>query len=144
MIRPGLQIRGITASIVALDKMKEMDSIKIQTGMVLSGNLIYMESQKLVPKDTLALQKSGRRKVEGRGFFCQVTVDYGGETAPYAWVVHYDPTKYHAPPTQDHYLSDAVRNTKGACQILMNRSMRGWLYKGNSESLFSRDPQQEL
>lgn len=140
MIKPGIEIRGVHATTIAMQKMVQGDAIKIHDGMILCGRAILRESQRLVPKDTLALLKSSRLTVEGTGLNTVCQVDYGGETAPYAWIVHYDPTKHHAPPTQSHYLTEAIHNTKVECQQILMRTMRSWLYQGTSQDRYADEP----
>lgn len=144
MIRPDIQIRGVSSHIVALNKMRDLDSIRIDLGLRQCGKLIFDESQVLVPKDTLALMKSGKVDVEGTGFFASLAVSYGGDTAPYAFMVHYDPTMYHTPPEQDHYLSDAIRVTKQQCMDVLNRTMRSGVFMGTRDDRSSGGQQVEV
>lgn len=135
MIKPHIQIRGINATIVASQKMVQKDSINIVLGLNACADIIYMESQRLVPVNKGVLKMTGEKVVTGKGIGTQIAIQYGGELAPYAWVVHEDPTKFHTPPTQDHYLSDAIANTKGQCQTLMNRWMRSDVFQGLSSDI---------
>lgn len=130
MIKPSIQIRGVHAHIIALQKMVQGDAVKIRDGMDACAQIIYDESQYLVPVDKGPLKASGKKVVEGTGLNTTISVQYGGETAPYAWIVHYDPTKYHEHPTQDHYLSDAILITKDQCQKAIGRYMKDFLGQG--------------
>lgn len=121
MIKPSIEIRGISAYQFAHLKMQEITTINMRQGMELCAKLILDESQRLVPVEFGPLKASGVVQVEGTGLNATVVVQYGGETAPYAWIVHQNPLAFHAPPTQSHYVSDAVANTKEACQAIMNR-----------------------
>jgi len=123
MIKPNIQIRGIHAHILALGKMVQGDTIKVNAGMAVCSQIIFDESQYLVPVDKGFLKASGKVLVEGTGLNTVISIQYGGPTAPYAWIVHQDPTKHHDPPTQDHYLSDAILNTKAKCISVLQRVM---------------------
>jgi hypothetical protein len=121
MIKPEIQIRGIHAHLLALGKMVQKDTINIRQGMDACASIIFAESQWLVPVAKGPLKASGKILVEGTGLNTVISIQYGGETAPYAWIVHQDPTKYHKPPTQAFYISDAILNTKAQCSAVLQR-----------------------
>lgn len=69
------------------------------------AQVIFNESQKIVPVDTGALRSSGvvhSPKTENNRTFVRVT--YGGPAAHYALYVHESLTNRHAAPTQAKYL----------------------------------------
>ncbi len=120
-VRSNIQITGVKEFGRAKEKMVKEDTIRIADGLVECGNEIFMMSDQLVPKDTLALEQSARIVVSGKGMFADVTVEYGGPDAPYAWIDHEDLIAHHEPPTQAKYLSHAVELTKAKCQQILRR-----------------------
>jgi hypothetical protein len=81
-------------------------------GLVEVGEAIYDRSQAYVPKDTTALQRSGRVNAELReADLAGVSITYGGEGSEaeaYAIKQHEEMSYFHKPPTSAKYLQRAV------------------------------------
>ena len=118
-----LHVTGVENTVRALGELKRKTGIKISTAIVQCNQLIFIESQRLVPKETGALAATARQEVTGEGFGARGTISYGDPSAgvDYAAVVHEDATAAHAPPTQFKYLAQAVRNRRAACQRVVGR-----------------------
>lgn len=120
-IRTNIKLTGMREVLFAGKKMVEEDGIRIADGLKLCQEKVYEISQELVPIETGALKHSAELVTEGRGLMAMSTIEYGGEGAPYAWIVHEDLLAYHAPPTQAKYLSHAVELARDECQQILKR-----------------------
>lgn len=119
------RITGVDATIQAGRKMKSHDGRNLKRGLESCLNVILRRAKFLVPKDTLALMNSGHVVItDGVGLNVTGTVEFGGPSAPHAFVVHERVGPYHAPPTRAHYLTAAVNDTRGTCTSILRRQMR--------------------
>jgi hypothetical protein len=76
-------------------------------------DLLYDESQKIVPVDTEALKKSGYKKVTSLPpVFTIGEVGYEGTT--YGIYVHENPEHHHDPPTQYKFLEQPMMQGMGS------------------------------
>lgn len=97
---------------------------RIDEALVTCAEVLLRKSQELVPVDTEALKKSGRVVTnDKKGLAAAATVEYGGPTAPYAFIVHERLGVYHAPPTQARYLADAVPMVRGTMTSIIRRQV---------------------
>lgn len=120
-VRTDIKVTGVKEAIFAGEKMKDHDGRKVRDGLLECLDVVFATSQKLVPRETGDLAASGRKMSEGQGFLFTAWVEYGGPTAPYAWIVHEDLMATHAPPTQAKYLSDAVLVNRAECARRVRR-----------------------
>jgi len=114
-----LDVAGSAANLARalgqIDTFEEAFLEAAADGQLLAAKKVYDLSQIYVPKDTHALQRSGK-VIEfgapvGRGMeTVGVMVQYGGDevTGKYASIVHNDLEAFHEPPTQAMYLQRAV------------------------------------
>lgn len=143
MIKPSIRIRGINESVSALNRIKDVDVINIRIGVEECAKALYAETQRLVPVEFGPLKASGQVIVEGTGLNAVMVVQYGGETAPYAWIVHQDITKKHKPPTQDHYMTDAFLNLNRKFEEILGRQMSApYVQQGLSANIEDPTPGQ--
>ena len=106
----------LTQAQVQIDTFEEAFLEAAADGQLLAAKKVYDLSQIYVPKDTHALQLSGKvtefgAPAGGRGMeTVGVMVQYGGDevTGKYASIVHNDLEASHEPPTQAMYLQRAV------------------------------------
>ena len=105
------------------DLQKVLRNLKDQSGAVMGqalyeeANVIFANSQVLVPVDTGVLRGSGgvsAPQMGTRGYF--VDIFYGGPAAPYALYVHEIIGNYHNPPTQAKYLERPLMDRIPAIQ----------------------------
>ena len=105
------------------DLQKVLKNLKDQSGEVMGqalyeeANVIFANSQVLVPVDTGVLRGSGgvsAPQMGTRGYF--VDIFYGGPAAPYALIVHEIIGNYHNPPTQAKYLERPLMDRVPAIQ----------------------------
>ena len=105
------------------DLQKVLKNLKDQSGEVMGqalyeeANVIFANSQVLVPVDTGVLRGSGgvsAPQMGTRGYF--VDIFYGGPAAPYALYVHEIIGNYHNPPTQAKYLERPLMDRVPAIQ----------------------------
>ena len=105
------------------DLQKVLKNLKDQSGAVMGqalyeeANVIFANSQVLVPVDTGVLRGSGgvsAPQMGTRGYF--VDIFYGGPAAPYALYVHEIIGNYHNPPTQAKYLERPLMDRVPAIQ----------------------------
>jgi hypothetical protein len=105
------------------DLQKVLKNLKDQSGAVMGqalyeeANVIFANSQVLVPVDTGVLRGSGgvsAPQMGTRGYF--VDIFYGGPAAPYALIVHEIIGNYHNPPTQAKYLERPLMDRIPAIQ----------------------------
>ena len=105
------------------DLQKVLRNLKDQSGEVMGqalyeeANVIFANSQVLVPVDTGVLRGSGgvsAPQMGTRGYF--VDIFYGGPAAPYALIVHEIIGNYHNPPTQAKYLERPLMDRVPAIQ----------------------------
>ena len=105
------------------DLQKVLKNLKDQSGEVMGqalyeeANVIFANSQVLVPVDTGVLRCSGgvsAPQMGTRGYF--VDIFYGGPAAPYALIVHEIIGNYHNPPTQAKYLERPLMDRVPAIQ----------------------------
>lgn len=105
------------------DLQKVLKNLKDQSGAVMGqalyeeANVIFANSQVLVPVDTGVLRGSGgvsAPQMGTRGYF--VDIFYGGPAAPYALYVHEIIGNYHNPPTQAKYLERPLMDRIPAIQ----------------------------
>lgn len=120
-VRTNIRLTGVRELMQAGKKMVKEDTIRIADGLQLSAQLVFDISQELVPKDTLALMQSAQIEKEGVGLFATASVTYGGESAPYAFIVHEDTFAFHEPPTQAKFLSHAVELAYSDIQGILRR-----------------------
>lgn len=120
-VRTNIEITGVKEAVYAGEKMRDHDGRKVKESILQCLDLIFDESQRLVPVDTQALMLSGTKVVEGQGFTTVGWIEYGGADAPYAWIVHEDLLATHEPPTQARYLSDASQMHKQDCEAILRR-----------------------
>lgn len=119
-----LRINGVDVTLRAMRQVVEGHAQRIEDSIVSCANVVLRKSQKLVPVDTGALKSSGHVETNGKkGFAAEASVEYGGPTAPYAFVVHEDTLIPHDPPTTSKYLSKAVTATRGTCTAILKRQM---------------------
>lgn len=120
-VRTNIQVTGVKEAIFAGDKMKDHDGRKVREGLLDCLDLIFDDSQRRVPKETGDLAASAKKMTHGAGFLFSAWIEYGGPSAPYAWIVHEDVVAEHAPPTQAKYLSDAVYLNREECARRVRR-----------------------
>jgi len=105
------------------DLQRVLKNLKDQSGAVMGqalyeeANVIFANSQVLVPVDTGVLRGSGgvsAPQMGTRGYF--VDIFYGGPAAPYALYVHEIIGNYHNPPTQAKYLERPLMDRIPAIQ----------------------------
>lgn len=119
------RVEGVQRVIQAGRKTKAHDGRNLAKGIQSCLQVILRKAVYYVPKDTRALEQSGRTEfTPGVGLNATGTVEFGGAAAPYAFVVHERPGVYHAPPTRAFYLSAAVNDTRGTCVSILRRQMR--------------------
>lgn len=131
-------VTGVEGVLERLNDMATVEPKLFNVGVQNAAEMVFDRSQELVPVDTGRLKASGRiidgEKREG---YEEYRIQYGGDyvgtpldvmpirtdvrgggvprggagPAEYAWIVHEDLTKGHAPPTQAKYLEQAVNET---------------------------------
>lgn len=114
---------GFEVTLSSMEDMKEEERKRMEYGQMVCARIVFQRSQILVPVDTKALKESGViEEVGGPGGDKQYEIGYGGLTAPYALWVHEDLTKYHEPPTQARFVSQAVYDTQSAQEAILQRT----------------------
>ena len=122
-----IKTHGIEQTFRALGEMKRRDGITISEGVREAAQIVFDESQILVPKDTLSLMTTGEIEWNGLSRFAAFfRVKYGGWTpyglyVDYAVPVHERDDLAHDPPTRDHYLSIAVQTKRAECSRAIGR-----------------------
>lgn len=119
-----IRITGVDKVIAANGKATAQIKKTIAEALDKCADVLLAASQKLVPVDTEALKKSGRKQTEGVGMGAHSTVTYGGPEAPYAFVVHERLDVWHEPPTQARYLADAVPKVRGTMTSIIRRQVK--------------------
>lgn len=118
----GMRVTGFEATLSGLEDMKKSEQRRLESAADKCSQIVFHRSQVLVPVDTTALKKSGKReKKRGPGGAPMWEISYGGPTAPYALWVHEDLSKHHAPPTQAKYVSQAVDDTRVVQEAMIQR-----------------------
>lgn len=112
-----LDLFGDKELVNALKLGKEQTPRAIAQAIYEEANVIFAQSQVLVPVDTGILRGSGgvsSPQSGEKGFF--VDIFYGGPAAPYALAVHEIIGNYHNPPTQAKYLEQPVMQAMSTIQ----------------------------
>lgn len=118
MIRKSSEVVGVQTALRGMREFRLRTRDNIVAGLKIVGQIVFDESQRLVPVDTANLKSSGLVVNTGSGFAARVIISY---TTNYAIFVHEDLTKYHTPPTQAKFLSQAVLNKMAECNKAMGR-----------------------
>ena len=119
-----IRITGVDRVVKANGKASAEIKKRIDEALVTCAEVLLRKSQELVPVDTEALKKSGRVVAnDKKGLAAAATVEYGGPTAPYAFIVHERLGVYHAPPAQARYLADAVPMVRGTMTSIIRRQV---------------------
>jgi hypothetical protein len=99
-------VEGISNVKRLIEKMRKRGTYKLQIGLVLAGEFLLRESQKLVPVDYGNLKASAFIRTNGH---LQVTVGY---TANYAVYVHEDLDKKHGQSFNIYYAAEIAKHPK--------------------------------
>lgn len=109
---------GLTVEIIDMGKVTAaLSGLSIRVAEAAEASImetaerIFERSQIEVPKDTHALEKSGRIEESeiSDGGEMTVSVAYGDEIVDYALIVHEDMQAHHEPPTKAKYVEDPAR-----------------------------------
>jgi hypothetical protein len=119
-----IQIKGVEAALKAIKGVAKDTGIKIADGLQDAAQILYDKSQELVPVDSGRLKASGQITSNNKkGLGAELTVDYGGPEAPYAFIVHELLDLHHVPPTQAKYLERAATLVKAKMQRALKRKI---------------------
>lgn len=104
-----MRIEGLAQMQAAISRASVEQKTLFADVMRAEAQAIMNESKKIVPVDTGALKTSGRvDNPEITPSDITVTIGYGGPSAPYAEIVHEDPTANHSPGKTYKYLEIPV------------------------------------
>lgn len=117
------RITGMDLTFAAMGKAWSEDAPKIADGLRLCAEKVFSVSQYYCPLDRGPLRASGRIVTTGSGLNASTTIEYGGDSAPYAMWVHEDLTKHHDAPTCAKWLERAYLETENDCLAIMKRSL---------------------
>jgi hypothetical protein len=112
------EIQGVSRLLQVFENRRKQAPLELREKLHDAGDVILAKALYYVPKDTLALAKSGRVSVAGDAVTdkMEVTVEFGGDVdgtvLDYVVFVHEDMEAYHAPPTCAKFLTRAYRETK--------------------------------
>ena len=129
------KITGLDATFKALGEARVRFRKDAAEAVKACTHHVFKLSQRYVPKDTLALMKSGQEVYRPDRFGGVGTIFYGGPTAPYAGIVHEDLTKRHAEPTCAKFLERAVRESRDAMSALMRAHLGGSVFRITAEGI---------
>lgn len=127
-----IRVDGVDRVLKAMKARSEGDRINIVEGLDKAGKIVLKLAKKYVPKDTLALEKSGREETTGTGLGAKGIVEFGGPEAPYAFIVHERLEVYHEPPTCAKYLERAVRESRGTITAMLKRQFTSGTTRANT------------
>lgn len=106
MARSGIVQNEIRAVLDGFKMSRRRRANTIETMMRELAANVYHASQELVPLDKGPLKASGRVETKGSGEKTHSDVIYGDAEAPYAVVVHEDPTKRHGSEFNAYYAEE--------------------------------------
>jgi hypothetical protein len=124
-----LELRGVDAVVQNLQRLAQPKPHVLGEALRDEGNRIMNESVRLVPVDTGLLRSTAAvEQPRQEGPIASVTLRYGGYgMAPYAAIVHNDPTMKH-PTGQSHYLQQPFfQATAGFTQRIVASIAQGLL-----------------
>lgn len=116
-------ITGVEATIRGMKRMRAGDLVNMHAGVERCMVMIFDLSQRYVPVDKGPLKASGEHITVGTGKGAEGLVQYGGPTAPHAFVVHERTEVPHAAPTSAKYVARAVRERRAAMMSIMGREI---------------------
>lgn len=151
-------VTGMEAVLSRIEGLATGPPRLFNVGVQNAAVMAFEKSQFYVPKDTRKLERSGRiLHNSSKDEYEEYAIQYGGEfvgsaedilpllddvrggeeaeggagPAPYAFIVHEDLTKYHAPPTRAKYLETAVRETTdGRLRVIQDVMRFGGRFRG--------------
>lgn len=105
-----VSVSNIGATIERLRKANLSSVNQVTKAMRNAAEFVFAESQRLVPKETFALMKSGRiEELYGANYTTSLEIIYGDESAPYALYVHEDPLKAHGVAFNSAYADEIAK-----------------------------------
>lgn len=121
---------NVETVIKAVGRTKANVKVKVADRLNKCGDIILTRARYLCPKETRALERSGRKVTTGVGLGTRVKITFGDHVAHYALWVHENLLAYHEPPTTAKFLTKAIFQTRGACAaVLRGYDMRAGVSK---------------
>ena len=124
-------------------KMDFRDTVKLidratSKGPMIAGMMLYKwnlkmlkETLRITPVDTGNLRASGHvTNPVVNGTVVSTEIVFGGDSAPYAFIVHERLDVYHRPPTQAKFLEATYKRFEKDVWDDINRTLRRAMYSG--------------